>query len=227
MVKEAALAEVDWETARGRGKACSRSCASGSPRSACSRRHRVARGTHAHRQDRACDRHQQHRPRLRRVDFRDQATTRLRDARCSIAEIEQAAACWSWFEPAQGSAVIAIASARCVRHGAKVSFINRVLRLAVSGCGQPHEQRARHGAAPCCRACRVAQGAGQGRAVERGGRARRRTPSAQHEAVAATLVRATARDPAGALAQHHGAYSELRALATALAGATAQARLPA
>ncbi len=47
------------------------------------------------------------------------------------------------------------------------------------------------------------------------------TPSAQHEAVAATLAAGDLRVILlGALAQHHAAYSELRALATALADAT-------
>ena len=111
-----------------------------------------------------------------------------------------------------------------VRRGAKVAFINpRAYDVRFPVTAQPDQQRARHGAAPGGRARRVAAAA-QGKAVPSNvrSRARRRhADRAQHEAVAATLAAGDLRVILlGALAQHHAAYSELRALAAALADAT-------
>ena len=163
--------------------------------------------------------------RLRRVDFRDQANDPVAPLLgCSIAEIEQATGVLVVGSNLRKEVPLIAHRIRqgALRRGAKVSFINPraydvrfpvTASLTSNGLGM-----AQHLAAVL-----AASLSAQGKVVPSHVAVALEgvTPSALHEAVAATLVVGDLRVILlGALAQHHAAYSELRALAAALAGAT-------
>jgi NADH-quinone oxidoreductase subunit G len=163
--------------------------------------------------------------RLRRVDFRDQANDPAAPLLgCAIAQLEQAAAVLVVGSNLRKEVPLIAHRIRqgAVRRGARIAFVNPraydvrfpvTAQLTSNGLGM-----AQHLAAVLA-ASLLAQGktapAHVTAALEGV------TPSAQHAAVAATLVVGDQRVILlGALAQHHAAYSEIRALATALAAAT-------
>jgi NADH-quinone oxidoreductase subunit G len=163
--------------------------------------------------------------RLRRVDFRDQAGDPLAPLLgCSIAEIEQASAVLVVGSNLRKEVPLIAHRVRqgAVRRGTKVSFINPrsydmrfpvAADLTSNGLGM-----AQHLAAVLAAVLREQNKpvpAHLGAALE--GVA----PAVQHEVVAAMLTAGERRlILLGALALHHASYSEIRALAVALAAAT-------
>ena len=163
--------------------------------------------------------------RLRRADFRDQANDpALPTLGCSIAELEQAAGVLVVGSNLRREVPLIAHRIRqgAVRRGAKVSFINPraydvrfpvTADLTSNGLGM-----AQHLAAVL-----VAALGAQGKRVPSNVTAALEgvTPTSQHEAVAATLASGDLRlILLGALAERHGSYSEIRALAVALSEAT-------
>jgi NADH-quinone oxidoreductase subunit G len=163
--------------------------------------------------------------RLRRADFRDQANDPAAPTLgCSIAELEQAAGVLVVGSNLRKEVPLIAHRIRqgAVRRGAKVSFINPrshdvrfpvTADLTSNGLGM-----AQHLAAVL-----VAALGAQGKSVPSNVAAALEgvTPTSQHEAVAATLASGDLRlILLGALAERHGSYSEIRALALALSEAT-------
>jgi NADH-quinone oxidoreductase subunit G len=163
--------------------------------------------------------------RLRRVDFRDQAGEPLAPTLgCPIAALEQAAAVLVVGSNLRKEVPLIAHRIRqgAVRRGAKVSFINPrsydvrfpvAAELTSNGLGM-----AQHLAAVLVASLRAQDKpmpAHLGSALEG------ITPAAKHEVVAAMLALGEQRlILLGALAQHHAAYAEIRALAGALATVT-------
>jgi NADH-quinone oxidoreductase subunit G len=163
--------------------------------------------------------------RLRRVDFRDQVNDPVAPTLgCSIAEIEQAAGVLVVGSNVRKEVPLIAHRLRqgAVRRGSKIAFINPsvldlrfpvVAQLTSNGYGM-----AQHLAAVCAAALRAA---GRSPPVNVAAALEGITPGPQHEAVAATLAAGDLRVVLlGALAQRHVAYSEIRALAQALATVT-------
>jgi NADH-quinone oxidoreductase subunit G len=163
--------------------------------------------------------------RLRRVDFRDQVNDPVAPTLgCTIPELEQASSVLVVGSNVRKEVPLIAHRLRqgAVRRGAKIAFINPqacdtrfpvVAQLTSNGLGM-----AQHLAAVLVAALR-AQGkpAPSNVAASLDGIG----PSAQHEAVAAALGSGELKVVLlGALAQRHVAYSEIRALAQALAHAT-------
>ncbi|MGI9245102.1 MAG: NADH-quinone oxidoreductase subunit NuoG, partial [Steroidobacteraceae bacterium] len=163
--------------------------------------------------------------RLRRVDFRDQANDPVAPTLgCSLVELEQASSVLVVGSNIRKDVPLIAHRLRqgAVRHGAKVALVNPqpldlrfpvLAQLSSNGLGM-----AQHLAAILAAAARA-----QGRSVPDNvaSAVEGITPSAQHEAVAAALGTGELRVVLlGALAQRHVAYSEIRALATALAHVT-------
>jgi NADH-quinone oxidoreductase subunit G len=163
--------------------------------------------------------------RLRRVDFRDQANDPAAPTLgCSIVELERAAGVLVVGSNLRKEVPLIAHRVRqgAVRRGAKVSFINPrscdvhfpvTAELTSNGLGM-----AQHLAAVL-----VAALGAQGRQVPSNVRAALEgvQPTPRHEAVAATLVSGELRlILLGALAQRHGSYAEIRALAVALSEVT-------
>ncbi|HWJ07225.1 MAG TPA: NADH-quinone oxidoreductase subunit NuoG [Steroidobacteraceae bacterium] len=163
--------------------------------------------------------------RLRRVDFRDQANDPVAPTLgCTLAELEQASGVLVVGSNVRKEVPLVAHRLRqgAVRRGAKVAFINPqaydlrfpvVAQLTSNGLGM-----AQHLAAVLAAALRA-----QGKSAPTNVAAALEgiTPSAQHEAVAAALAAGELKVVLlGALAQRHVAYSEIRALAQALAHTT-------
>ncbi|HEX9207830.1 MAG TPA: NADH-quinone oxidoreductase subunit NuoG [Steroidobacteraceae bacterium] len=163
--------------------------------------------------------------RLRRVDFRDQANDPVAPTLgCSIAELEQAAGVLVIGSNVRKDVPLIAHRLRqgAVRHGAKIAFINPqpldlrfpvVAQLTSNGLGM-----AQHVAAVLVAALRAL---GQPAPAHVAAALEGVTPAAQHESVAALLASGDLRVVLlGALAERHVAYSEIRALAAALAAVT-------
>jgi NADH-quinone oxidoreductase subunit G len=163
--------------------------------------------------------------RLRRVDFRDQANDPVAPLLgCTIAQLEQASAVLVVGSNLRKEVPLLAHRVRtgAVRRGSKVSFINPrayevrfpvTASLTSNGFGM-----AQHVAAVLAASLRA-----QGKPTPAHVTAALEgiAPSAQHEAVAASLATGELRVILlGAQAQHHASYSEIRALAAALAAAT-------
>jgi len=163
--------------------------------------------------------------RLRRVDFRDQANDpAVPLLGCSIAQLEQASAVLVVGSNLRKEVPLIAHRVRigAVRRGTRVSFINprayevrfpATAQLTSNGLGM-----AQHLAAVLAASLR-AQGKTAPAQVTTA--LEGVTPSTQHESVEASLAAGDLRVILlGAIAQHHASYSELRALAAALAAAT-------
>ncbi len=163
--------------------------------------------------------------RLRRVDFRDQANDPLSPTLgCTIAELEQASGVLVVGSSIRKEVPLLAHRLRqaAVRRGAKVALVNpqpldlrfpTVAQLTSNGLGM-----AQHLAAVLVAATRA-----QGTAAPHNVLASLDgiTPSTQHEAVAGALGSGERKlILLGALAMRHAAYSEIRALAQALASVT-------
>jgi NADH-quinone oxidoreductase subunit G len=176
---------------------------------------RLARGLGTHNVDH----------RLRRVDFRDQLNDPVAPTLgCSIAELEQASAVLVIGSNVRKEVPLIAHRLRqgVVRRGAKVAFVNPqplelrfpvVAQLTSNGYGMAQHVAAMMVAA--LRASGKAMPASVARSVEG------ISPTPQHEAIAAALAAGELKVVLlGALAQRHAAYSEIRALAHALAAVT-------
>jgi NADH-quinone oxidoreductase subunit G len=176
---------------------------------------RLARGLGSHNVDH----------RLRRVDFRDQANDPVAPTLgCSIAELEQAAAVLVIGSNVRKEVPLIAHRLRqgVVRRGAKAAFINPqplelrfpvVAQLTSNGYGM-----AQHVAAVLVAALRAS---GKPTPASVANALEGITPTDQHEAIASALASGDLKVLLlGALAQRHAAYSEIRALAQALAAAT-------
>ena len=163
--------------------------------------------------------------RLRRVDFRDQASDPVAPTLgCSIADLEQAAGVLVIGSNVRKEVPLIAHRLRqgAVRRGAKVAFINPqsldlrfpvVAQLTSNGLGM-----AQHVAAVLVAALRAQGKQAPGNVVAA---LEGVTPAAQHESVAALLTSGDLRMILlGALAERHVAYAEIRALAAALAEVT-------
>lgn len=176
---------------------------------------RIARGLGSHNVDH----------RLRRVDFRDQANDPVAPTLgCSIAELEQAAAVLVVGSSLRKEVPLIAHRLRqgVVRRGAKAAFINPqplelrfpvVAQLTSNGYGM-----AQHVAAVLVAALRASGKPAPASVVDA---LEGVTPTDQHEAIANALASGDLKVVLlGALAQRHAAFSEIRALAQALAAAT-------
>jgi NADH-quinone oxidoreductase subunit G len=163
--------------------------------------------------------------RLRRADFRDQANDPAAPLLgCTIAELEQVSGVLVVGSNLRKEVPLIAHRIRqgAVRRGGKVSFINPrpcdvrfpvLVELTSNGLGM-----AQHLAAVLVA---VLRSAGQAAPASLQAALEGITPSAQHEAVAASLTTGELRLVLlGALAERHVAYAEIRALATALAAAS-------
>jgi NADH-quinone oxidoreductase subunit G len=163
--------------------------------------------------------------RLRRVDFRDQASDPVAPMLgCTIAELEHASSVLVVGANLRKEVPLLAHRIRqgAVRRGTRVSFINPraydvrfpvLAELTSNGLGM-----AQHLA---CVLVAVLRNAGQGAPAALQAALEGVTPTAQHEAVAASLAAGDLRLVLlGALAERHVAYAEIRALATALAAAS-------
>jgi NADH-quinone oxidoreductase subunit G len=163
--------------------------------------------------------------RLRRVDFRDQANDPvLPTLGCTIAELEQASGILVIGSNVRKEVPLIAHRIRqaAVRRNAKVALVNPepldlrfpvLAQLTSNGLGM-----AQHVAAVLVAALRATGKAGPSNVTAA---LEGVTPSAQHEAVAAALAGGELKVVLlGALAQRHVAYSEIRALAQAVAHAT-------
>jgi NADH-quinone oxidoreductase subunit G len=163
--------------------------------------------------------------RLRRVDFRDQANDPVTPTLgCAIAELEQASAVLVVGSNVRKEVPLIAHRLRqgAVRRGAKIAFVNPepvdlrfpvVAQLTSNGLGM-----AQHLAAVLAASLRA-----QGRPAPGNVAASLEgiVPTAQHAAVAAAFAAGELKVVLlGALAERHAAYSEIRALALALAHAT-------
>ena len=176
---------------------------------------RIARGLGTHNVDH----------RLRRVDFRDQANDPVAPTLgCSIAELEQASGVLVVGSNVRKEVPLIAHRLRqaAVRRAARIAFVNPqvydfrfpvVAQLTSNGLGM-----AQHLAAVLAATLRA-----QGKPVPANVAVALEgiVPTTQHEAVAAALAGGELRLVLlGALAQRHVAYSEIRALAAAIADAT-------